>query len=114
MKPIKMGEFIGLTDKQLAKIQDNVRFNAYDGINSAIARQAKDWERINAELSESIEAGMQVDTYIGIEGEGFSQVAHADDLDQPGVIFSYSSHVKTLKANVAFLIDMFVGNMNGH
>ena len=56
----------------------------------------------------------KVDTYIGIEGEGFSQVAHADDLDQPGVIFSYSSHVKTLKANVAFLIAMFIGNMNGH
>ncbi len=36
LKPIKMGEFIELTDKQLAKIQDNVRFNAYDGINSAI------------------------------------------------------------------------------
>ena len=59
LKPIKMGEFMGLTDKQLAAIQDSVRFNAYDGINNAIAQQSKEWERLNAELSESIEAGKE-------------------------------------------------------
>ena len=36
-----------------------MRFNAYDGINNAIAQQAKEWERLNAELSESIEAGKE-------------------------------------------------------
>jgi hypothetical protein len=34
LKLIKMGEFMGLTDKQLAAIQDSVRFNAYDGMGA--------------------------------------------------------------------------------
>ena len=55
----------------------------------------------------------RVDTYLGIEGEGFSAVAHSDNLDQPGVIFSYSSHVRTLKSHMPLLLEMFYGNVTG-
>jgi hypothetical protein len=54
----------------------------------------------------------RVDSYIGIEGEGFSQVAHSANLDQLGVIYSYSSLVQQLKAALPFLIEIFNENIN--
>lgn len=50
---------MGLTDKQIAEIQDSVNFNAFNGINIVIGQQKKDWERLDAELSQSIEAGKE-------------------------------------------------------
>lgn len=48
---------------------------------------------------------------IGYEGEGFACVAHSEGLDVPGVIYSYSSHVKMLKANLPYLLDCFWSNI---
>ncbi|MBQ7614379.1 MAG: hypothetical protein IJU77_04995 [Butyrivibrio sp.] len=41
-----------------------------------------------------------VHTYIGYEGNGFACVAHSEGLDQPGVIYNYSSHVRMLNAKL--------------
>ena len=53
-----------------------------------------------------------VHTYIGYEGDGFVSVAHAEGLEEPGVIYSYSSHVRMLKANFPYLLDCFWTNIN--
>lgn len=52
-----------------------------------------------------------VHTYIGYEGEGFACVAHSEGLDEPGVIYSYSSHVRMLKANLPYLLECFKSNI---
>lgn len=41
-----------------------------------------------------------IDTYIGAEGNGFACVGHTEDLDKPGVLFSYSQYVKMIEANI--------------
>lgn len=38
---------------------------------------------------------------------GFTYVAHSEGVDQPEVIYSYSSHVRMLNANLPYLIDCF-------
>lgn len=53
-----------------------------------------------------------VHTYIGYEGNDFVCVAHAEGLDEPGVIYSYPSHVRMLKANLPYLLDCFWTNIN--
>ncbi len=50
-------------------------------------------------------------TYIGYEGEGFVRVAQSEGLDEPGVIYSYSSHVRLLDANLPYLLDCFWANI---
>lgn len=52
-----------------------------------------------------------VHTYIGYEGNGFVCVAHSEGLDQPGVIYSYSSHVRMLNANLPYLLECFESNI---
>ena len=52
-----------------------------------------------------------VHTYIGYEGNGFAWVSHSEGLDQPGVIYSYSNHVKMLKANLPILLECFWDNI---
>ena len=52
-----------------------------------------------------------VHTYIGYEGDGFVCVAHSEGLDHPGVIYSYSSHVRMLNANLPYLLDYFWSNV---
>ena len=52
-----------------------------------------------------------VHTYIGYEGDGFVCVAHSEGLDHPGVIYSYSSHVRMLNANLPYLLDCFWSNV---
>jgi hypothetical protein len=52
-----------------------------------------------------------VHTYIGYEGNGFACVSHAEGLDQPGVIYRYSNHVKMLKANLPILLECFWYNI---
>ena len=42
----------------------------------------------------------QITTYIGIEGNGFVCVGNADELDAPGVIFSYQGSVKYFVSKV--------------
>ena len=45
----------------------------------------------------------EVHSYIGQEGNGFSCVGHTEGLDEPGVIFSYTSYVRMLEANLPTL-----------
>ncbi len=52
----------------------------------------------------------QVITYIGIEGNGFVCVGNADELDAPGVIFSYQSYVRQQRVMLPVLIDIFERN----
>ncbi len=51
-----------------------------------------------------------ITTYIGIEGNGFVCVGHANDLDKPGVIFSYQSYVRMQQANLPILKEIFESN----
>lgn len=53
----------------------------------------------------------EVHSYIGQEGNGFSCVAHTEGLDEPGVIFSYTSYVRMLEANLPTLRDFFYSNI---
>ncbi len=55
---------------------------------------------------------MAIDTYIGIEGNGFSCVGHTEGLDQPGVIFSYAGYIRTIEANLSTYRDIFFSNIN--
>ena len=48
-----------------------------------------------------------VDTYIGVEKDGFCCVGHAEGLDQPGVIFSYSKYVKLIQANLQRYLNIY-------
>lgn len=52
----------------------------------------------------------QITTYIGIEGNGFVCVGNVNELDEPGVIFSYQSYVREQKAMLPVLIDIFKTN----
>ncbi len=64
-------------------------------------------------ISKNSEGKMQsIDTYIGAEGNGFSCVAHTEDLDGSGVIFSYAQYVRMLEANLHSLIDIFFTNIH--
>lgn len=51
-----------------------------------------------------------ITTYIGIEGNGFVCVGNANDLDEPGAIFSYQSYVRMQQANLPILKDIFETN----
>ncbi len=53
-----------------------------------------------------------IDTYIGIENNGFSCVGHTEGLDEPGVIFSYAQYVRMIEANLPCYINIFYSNMN--
>lgn len=55
---------------------------------------------------------MAIDTYIGIEGNGFTQVGHTEGLDQPGVIFSYAGYVRTIRQYLPVYRDIFYSNIN--
>ena len=48
-----------------------------------------------------------VDTYIGAEMDGFCCVGHVEELDQPGVIFSYSKYVKLIQANLQRYLNIY-------
>ena len=48
-----------------------------------------------------------VDTYIGSERDHFYCVGHADGLDQPGVIFSYSKYVKLIQINLQRYLNIY-------
>ena len=52
----------------------------------------------------------QITTYIGIAGNGFVCVGNANDLDEPGVIFSYRSFVREQEMMLPVLIDIFETN----
>lgn len=52
----------------------------------------------------------QITTYIGIAGNGFVCVGRANDLDEPGVIFSYRSYVREQEMMLPVLIDIFETN----
>ena len=52
----------------------------------------------------------QITTYIGIEGNGFVCVGNANDLDEPGAIFSYQSYVKMQKTYLPTLKEIFENN----
>ena len=52
----------------------------------------------------------QITTYIGIEGNGFVCVGNANDLDEPGSLFTYQSYVKMQEANLPVLKDIFRSN----
>lgn len=51
-----------------------------------------------------------VNTYIGIEGNGFVQVGETEDLSAPGTLFCYADYVKLQRANIKVLIDIFYTN----
>lgn len=52
-----------------------------------------------------------INTYIGAEKNGFSCVGHTEDLDKPGVLFSYSQYVKMIEANLPSYLDVFFTNI---
>ena len=49
----------------------------------------------------------EVHSYIGQEGNGFSCVGHTEGLDEPEVVFSYSSYARMLLANLSTLLNFF-------
>lgn len=53
----------------------------------------------------------EVHSYIGQEGNVFSCVGHTEGLDEPGVIFSYTTYVRMLEANLPALLDCFYSNI---
>ena len=55
----------------------------------------------------------EIHSYIGQEGHIFSCVGHTEGLDEPGVIFSYTSYVRMLEANLPTLRNFFYSNI-GH
>ena len=48
-----------------------------------------------------------INTYIGVERDGFRCVGHTEGLDQPGVIFSYSKYVKLIQANLQHYLNIY-------
>ena len=56
----------------------------------------------------------QITTYIGIEGNGFVCVGNANNLDEPGVIFSYQSYTRMQEANISMLKEIFKNNTDIH
>ena len=52
-----------------------------------------------------------ITTYIGIEGNCFVCVGNANDLDEPGVIFSYQSYVRMQQATLPILKNIFETNI---
>lgn len=52
----------------------------------------------------------QIITYIGIAGDGFVCVGNANDLDEPGVLFSYRSYVREQEMMLPVLKDIFETN----
>ena len=48
-----------------------------------------------------------IDTYIGVERDGFCCVGHTEGLDRPGVIFSYSKYVKLIQANLQRYLNIY-------
>ena len=52
----------------------------------------------------------QITTYIRIAGNGFVCIGNANDLDEPGVIFSYRSYVREQEMMLPVLIDIFETN----
>ncbi len=52
-----------------------------------------------------------IDTYIGAEGNGFTCVGHTEDLDNPGVLFSYSQYVKMIEANILHYKNVYFKNI---
>jgi len=53
----------------------------------------------------------EVHSYIVQEGNGFSCVGRTEGLDEPGVIFSYTSYVRMLEANLPTLLEFFYSNI---
>ena len=54
---------------------------------------------------------MAIDTYIGAERNGLSCVGHTEDLDEPGVIFSYAGYVRMIEANLPHYLEAFFANI---
>ncbi|MCD7737556.1 MAG: hypothetical protein LUH58_00725 [Lachnospiraceae bacterium] len=51
-----------------------------------------------------------IDTYIGIDRDGFSCVGHSEGLAKPGVLFRYSDYTRMIAAQMPLLMDMFLEN----
>jgi len=54
---------------------------------------------------------MSIDTYIGAEQNGFSCVGRTEDLDKPGVVFSYAHYMRVIEANLPHYLDAFFTNI---
>lgn len=52
-----------------------------------------------------------IDTYIGAEGNRFACVGNTEDLDKPGVLFSYSQYVKMIDVNLPSYLEIFFTNI---
>lgn len=52
-----------------------------------------------------------IDTYIGAEGNGFTCVGNTNDLDKPGVLFSYSQYVKMIEVNILNYKNVYFKNI---
>ena len=52
-----------------------------------------------------------IDTYIGVDRNGFSCVGHTEGLNEPGVIFSYSTYIRIIEANLPYYIDAYFANI---
>ncbi|MBE5852132.1 MAG: hypothetical protein E7299_04135 [Lachnospiraceae bacterium] len=53
----------------------------------------------------------RIDTYIGVEGDGFAHVGHTENLAAPGVVFSYAGYVRMIKAQRSIYRQMFIDNI---
>ena len=48
-----------------------------------------------------------VDTYIGIDKDGFSCVGHAEGLDEPGVQFYYDKYMNVIQRNLKYYLNVY-------
>lgn len=55
---------------------------------------------------------VQVDTYIGTEGDKFVRVGYAEELDAPGAMFNYANYVRMINANLSLYIQIYHDNVH--
>lgn len=53
----------------------------------------------------------RIDTYIGVESDGFAKVGQTEGLSEPGVLFHYSDYVKMISANRDTFVQAFLTNI---
>jgi len=57
---------------------------------------------------------VQVDTYIGAEGDKFVRVGCAEELDVPGAMFNYANYVRMINANLSLYIRIYRDNVHSN
>ena len=53
-----------------------------------------------------------IDTYIGVDRNGFNCVGHTEGLDQTGTLFRYADYVRMIDANIDTYLEIFYNNIS--